>query len=110
VRDPWRRQLATITNFGIWRDAVRGRPATTYPSFPSLNHLFVSGSGMATPAEYAQPRFVAEEVLETIARWIGYRQDAMVPGQNRLVLGICAAVPDGWLFPPARVVVRVRFG
>jgi uncharacterized protein len=61
----------TMTDFGIWRDRLDARRRTTFRSFPALNHLFVAGEGPATPAEYAQPGFVAEEVVTTIAEWIG---------------------------------------
>jgi hypothetical protein len=37
---------------------------------PSLNHLFVSGVGPPTPAEYEQPGHVDEAVVNDIARWI----------------------------------------
>jgi uncharacterized protein len=60
----------TMTDFEMWREATRDRPATRLVSFPSLNHLFVHGSGPATPAEYAAPGFVAEEVVSEIAEWI----------------------------------------
>jgi hypothetical protein len=30
----------------------------------------VAGTGRATPAEYARPGFVAEELITTILRWI----------------------------------------
>ena len=63
----------TMADFEIWRKATAQRPATSLESFPSLNHLFVAGTGRATPAEYARPGFVAEEVVTTILRWIEAR-------------------------------------
>jgi uncharacterized protein len=60
----------TMADFEIWREATKGRPATTLRSFPSLNHVFVPGSGPSTPAEYERPGFVSAEVVETIARWL----------------------------------------
>jgi hypothetical protein len=60
---------ATMQDFGIWQHALKDRPAT-FRSFASLNHLFVAGSGPATPAEYAQPGFVHEDVIMTIHDWI----------------------------------------
>lgn len=61
----------TMTDFDIWREKLNERRQTTFRSFPALNHLFVAGEGPATPAEYAQPGFVAEDVITTIAEWIG---------------------------------------
>ncbi|MBR9988574.1 MAG: alpha/beta fold hydrolase [Gemmatimonadetes bacterium] len=65
----------TMTDFEIWREATRDRPATSLVSFPSLNHLFVTGSGVATPAEYARPAFVAGEVITTLLNWMGMDGD-----------------------------------
>jgi hypothetical protein len=39
-------------------------------SYPALNHLFIAGSGPATPAEYSLPGHVHESVVDDIARWI----------------------------------------
>lgn len=61
----------TMDDFRIWQDAIGNRALTRLESFPALNHLFVAGSGPASPAEYARPGFVAEEVVMTIADWIG---------------------------------------
>jgi hypothetical protein len=60
----------TMEDFELWRSALKERPATSFRSFPSLNHLFVTGSGRSTPAEYARPGFVAEDVIVTIHDWI----------------------------------------
>lgn len=61
----------TMDDFGIWREATRQRPGTVLKAFPGLNHLFVTGSGPASPAEYVAPGYVAEEVVVTIADWVG---------------------------------------
>ena len=61
----------TMDDFRIWREVTRDRPGTRLKSFPALNHLFVPGAGAASPAEYAAPGFVAEEVVVTIADWLG---------------------------------------
>jgi dienelactone hydrolase len=60
----------TMEDFELWRSALKERPATSFRSFPSLNHLFVTGSGRSTPVEYARPGFVAEDVIVTIHDWI----------------------------------------
>jgi hypothetical protein len=60
----------TMEDFELWRTALKERPATSFRSFPSLNHLFVAGSGLSTPAEYAQPGFVSEDVIRTIHDWV----------------------------------------
>jgi dienelactone hydrolase len=73
----------TMADFEIWRAALRDRPATSLESFPALNHLFVEGSGPASPAEYARPGFVAEEVVATIGQWIGRGSRARQRSQAR---------------------------
>lgn len=60
----------TTEDFGIWQNALKDRPAASFRSFPSLNHLFVAGSGPSRPAEYMEPGFVAEDVIEAIHAWI----------------------------------------
>lgn len=64
----------TMKDFALWKAALGNRPNAALRSFPALNHLFVAGSGAPNPAEYAQPGFVAEEVIEAIAAWIGARR------------------------------------
>lgn len=61
----------TMDDFAIWREATRDRAGTLLKAFPGLNHLFVTGSGPASPTEYAAPGYVAEEVVVTIADWVG---------------------------------------
>ena len=60
----------TMADFAAWQKALKDRPETTLRSFPSLNHLFVAGTGAATPAEYARTGFVAEAVVDAIADWV----------------------------------------
>jgi dienelactone hydrolase len=54
-----------------WRDALGGRKDVTIKSYPTLNHLFMTGTGKSTPAEYERPGHVADFVLTDIADWIG---------------------------------------
>ena len=50
-----------------WRRAV---PQAQVRFYPSLNHLFMAGSGPRDPAEYAVPGHVAERPIEDLAAWI----------------------------------------
>ena len=60
----------TAEDARLWREALAGRPATVR-EWPELNHLFVAGSGRATPAEYTgRPGHVAEPVVREIARFV----------------------------------------
>jgi fermentation-respiration switch protein FrsA (DUF1100 family) len=59
-----------MTDFDGWKKALGGRANATLKSYPSLNHLFITGNGPGAPAEYAQPGHVSDEVLQDIADWI----------------------------------------
>ena len=54
----------------LWVSGMAGRSNATVALLPGLNHLFMSGTGQPTPAEYAQPGYVAPEVLEAIGKWV----------------------------------------
>lgn len=60
----------TPADFALWKAALAGRADVTLASFPDLNHLFMTGRGKATPAEYQLPGHVAPEVVEKIAGWV----------------------------------------
>jgi hypothetical protein len=54
-----------------WRDALSDRKDVTIKNYPTLNHLFMAGTGKSTPSEYQQAGHVADFVLDDIAGWIG---------------------------------------
>ncbi len=60
----------TDAEFRGWKAALGARPAIAFKFYPSLNHLFVSGEGKSTPAEYDRPGHVSEQVVKDIADWI----------------------------------------
>lgn len=60
----------TMKDFANWRRGLNGDPHVTFKVYPTLNHLFVAGTGKSTPAEYAKPGHVAGEVVSDIAKWI----------------------------------------
>lgn len=69
-----------------FRDALAGRPQTTFHVFPSLNHLMQAGTGLSTDEEYVQPNHsVAPELLRYVADWI----------QEKAPAGAEAAPPPG---------------
>jgi len=63
----------TTDDFEAWRRALEGRPRATLRTYPSLNHLFMEGTGRSTPDEYGRPGHVAAAVIEDVAAWIGGR-------------------------------------
>jgi dienelactone hydrolase len=60
----------TMTEFARWKAALGSRSDVTFRSYPSLNHLFIAGTGPSLPAEYLVAGHVAEEVVRDIADWI----------------------------------------
>ena len=56
--------------FQTWVTALSDRKGASFKSYPSLNHLFVSGVGPSTPAEYQVPGHVDPLVIDDIAIWI----------------------------------------
>ncbi len=60
----------TDEDFSRWHRALHRRDNVTLRDYPDLNHLFISGEGRSTPAEYQQPANVSEVVVRDIARWI----------------------------------------
>jgi dienelactone hydrolase len=63
----------TMVDFQAWSDALQGRDNVTLKSYAGLNHLFISGSGQPSPAEYEKPGNVALDVIEDIVTWINNR-------------------------------------
>jgi hypothetical protein len=63
----------TMADFQRWKDALSGMPDVTFKAYPDLNHLFITGTGKSTPAEYELPGHVSEEVVDDINAFIlGY--------------------------------------
>ena len=60
----------TPSNFEAWGTALGKRSNVTLKMYADLNHLFMTGAGRSTPAEYEQPGHVSQEVIETIATWV----------------------------------------
>jgi len=61
----------TTVDFENWKTALAGRNDVAFKLYPKLNHLFIEGKGVPTPAEYTQMAGnVALYVIEDIAAWI----------------------------------------
>ena len=63
----------TMADFGVWRTALAKRADVRFHSYPSLNHLFIAGTGPSSPAEYRQAGHVDEAVVRDIHAWIAER-------------------------------------
>ena len=60
----------TEADFKIWKDALSSRTDVTFKLYPDLNHLFMTGTGKATPEEYEKLGSVAQSVVSDIGDWI----------------------------------------
>jgi dienelactone hydrolase len=60
----------TLKDFEGWKTALQGRSNATFKTYPALNHLFDSGEGKPSPAEYQKPGHVDSQVITDIAVWI----------------------------------------
>lgn len=65
-------QVTEAEDFALWSAALGGSDRVTLTLYPDLNHLFMSGTGMATPQEYLfEGKRVDPVVIDDIARWMG---------------------------------------
>ncbi|MBC7219554.1 MAG: alpha/beta fold hydrolase [Hadesarchaea archaeon] len=60
----------TLDDFNGWKERLAGRENVTFKLYEDLNHLFMSGSGLSSPAEYQIAGHVDQTVVEDIAEWI----------------------------------------
>jgi fermentation-respiration switch protein FrsA (DUF1100 family) len=60
----------TMTDFARWNETFFGSASVTLKTYPTLNHLFITGTGVPTNVEYSVEGHVAEEVVADIATWI----------------------------------------
>jgi len=63
-------QVSATKDFPGWQAALQGKPNATLKLYPDLNHLFISGTGPSTPAEYNVEGHVSAQVVSDIGAWI----------------------------------------
>jgi len=63
----------TLEDFARWNQTFSGNNMVTLRTYPSLNHLFIPGTGVPSSAEYQIPGHVAEQVINDTAAWIRAR-------------------------------------
>jgi dienelactone hydrolase len=62
-------QTAAV-DFENWKKGLAGDPNAELETLPGLNHLFITGTGPSTPAEYDTPSHVAPMVIRKIRAFI----------------------------------------
>jgi dienelactone hydrolase len=60
----------TTADYAGWQAALSGHANAKSILYPDLNHLFQTGVGKSTPAEYEKLGHVAEKVITDIAGWV----------------------------------------
>jgi hypothetical protein len=60
----------TLEDFNGWKEGLGRRENVTFKLYENLNHLFMSGRGVPSPAEYQIAGNVGQIVVENIAEWV----------------------------------------
>ncbi len=60
----------TQQDFLQWKQALDGKANVLFKEYPTLNHLFIPGTGQSTPAEYELAGHVSRDVVEDIEGFI----------------------------------------
>ncbi|SCK09114.1 hypothetical protein YWIDRAFT_00608 [Streptomyces sp. SceaMP-e96] len=66
-------QVTVADDLTRWRGALADRPDVAIRIHPDANHLFFTGRGRPTPAEYTRPGHVDSAVVDEIATWLARR-------------------------------------
>lgn len=64
----------TPKNFEVWKTGLAERNNATFKEYPALNHLFISGEGRPSPAEYLKASNVDGAIISDIAGWIAHSE------------------------------------
>ncbi len=60
----------TMKDYQVWNETLKGKKNAEFKLYPGLNHLFMSGQGMSTPADYEKQGFVDVEFITDLKDWI----------------------------------------
>jgi hypothetical protein len=63
-------QVTIDGDFSKWNESFYTNDNVTLKTYELLNHLFISGSGPPTNAEYLVEGHVDEEVIDDVSEWI----------------------------------------
>ncbi len=62
---------STQTDYGMWQQAANNRKgASSFKLYPTLNHVFINGTGPSKPAEYQRPGNIDLVVISDLLNWI----------------------------------------
>ncbi|SHM88205.1 hypothetical protein SAMN05444360_12056 [Chryseobacterium carnipullorum] len=60
----------TEKDFALWKNQLKTNKMATFKWYPSLNHLFIRGSGIPSPGDYEVKGNVDEEFLKDLVQFI----------------------------------------
>ncbi|UEQ79117.1 DUF3887 domain-containing protein [Chryseobacterium arthrosphaerae] len=60
----------TEKDFNLWKDALKNNKAAEFKFYPSLSHLFISGSGKPSPEDYEVKGNVDDQFLKDLLQFI----------------------------------------
>jgi dienelactone hydrolase len=60
----------TMKDFNLWKQNLNTDSKNSFISYPTLNHLLMSGEGKSTPTEYEKQGNVDEKIITDISTWI----------------------------------------
>lgn len=60
----------SMSDFNLWKKALENHQNASFHSYPSLNHLFMTGNGKSNPLEYQIESRVSDETIKDIADFI----------------------------------------
>jgi dienelactone hydrolase len=63
-------QVSATKDFPAWQKALGKKKGDKLVMWPKLSHLLIAGEGPSTPADYAKPGHVDEQVIKDVADWI----------------------------------------
>jgi len=63
-------QVSPQEDYQGWQKDLQSKINATFKLYPDLNHLFITGEGKSTPAEYQQVGHVSGSVVSDIIAWI----------------------------------------
>ncbi|WP_207229221.1 alpha/beta hydrolase family protein [Ktedonosporobacter rubrisoli] len=67
-------QVTVEDDLPRWKEGLGQRPEVTIRVYDADNHLFFSGTGQPTPAEYDSAQHVDPAVVADIAAWLAPKQ------------------------------------
>jgi len=60
----------TEKDFTLWKNQLKNNKTAVFKFYPSLNHIFIKGTGQASPKEYEIKGNVDEEFLKDLVQFI----------------------------------------